>query len=290
MNDPIYLILMFGLGMALQAMNLLKDEVNKGKLLIPFLVGFAGFVPGKHESGYNFNSHLFAYFIVFAFCFAILFRDKILSKIDENTVLFFTMAFWYVLISKFGLGIFSSWTIFLLIPFSVFAFLDAFINWVIPYVLKVLLYIWFLLMNFVLLVIYFVLPLWGYFFAVKGLLPVVSPLDALLYGGVSLYLIGNFFYLFLIIPIPGKHQAFKDRIREWKQYIHVLADKYDDYQLKIWEALFIFLFFGSIFVMNYFYHFVSDMILINASLICFSLFDSIMKPKTLSQKNRKLLK
>jgi hypothetical protein len=189
---------------------------------------------------------------------------EILPPINEQTLLIFTMIFWYAWISFMGVEILQL-TIFkiALIPTAGVLFL-AFTPFKMPPFLRVCLYIWFLI---IVTSISFVLfkDFYGSLFLEREL-PELSRFGAFLYGGATLYLITNIFYLFYLIPIPGKDQSLSDRIEQWEEYVDLLNSKYKNEQLKYWKSILWILILGSAFFLNYKNQYIAVATLINLSI------------------------
>jgi len=56
--------------------------------------------------------------------------------------------------------------------------------------------------------------------------------------------------LFLLVPIPGKHQSFENRMQQWRELVWVMAGKHDDDQLDLGWAACILLGIGGFLALN----------------------------------------
>ena len=79
MNEHLILVLWFGLGVALQALVLIRGDWNWGRLALCVAFGAIGMVPGKHEHVYEPFSHVLLALGFFAFMFALRFKDDLLT-------------------------------------------------------------------------------------------------------------------------------------------------------------------------------------------------------------------
>jgi hypothetical protein len=277
MDDrDILTILIFGLGIVFQAVNLIKGKPDNWKIAGCLLFTLFAFFPGQHLNGdYNFPMHLLISFFYFVLAFAILFKDDILPAINERTLLIFTMIFWYAHISFAGLDMFYFQPItWFAAPFSALVLFHAFAPVVVGFRTKVWLYVWFLISVTSVSYQYFSASFLQTFWNSDHLYQVTA-LDAFLTGSTFLYLGSNIFYLTDLIPIPGKRQKWSDRMKQWREYIQLLGKKYEGYQLRVWQSAGILVFLGSLFSLNYVYQFLAPQLLLSFALVVLSLSERV---------------
>jgi len=88
-------------------------------------------------------------------------------------------------------------------------------------------YLWFL-------AVVVLLGIWGFPFSPLALFgstrgaPWISPLDGVLGGMTFMVLVVYGTYLFFFIPIPGKHQSFADRMKQWREFVGIMAERFHD--------------------------------------------------------------
>lgn len=280
MNYAMQLSLWFGLGVILEAILLVKGRFNFEKfkefifslitislilLLAVFFTSFdnrtlrfVGFESVPYEL-------IFVYLFASSFLFAKIFKKEILPEISEKTVLIFNLLFWYVFLVYFYHS-FAFLTLLFLIP-TAFTFIIAFINVRLNFFWRSFFYMWFLMMIVLFVLSQFSSGNLSFFFNQKHI-ETLSPIDVLATGMVFLYLTLNVWYVLEAIwPFFQEGSFIRDKITGWKEYIKILSDKFSDYQLRPFHALLIILFVGSILTLNYYFKFVSDILMINALLL-----------------------
>jgi hypothetical protein len=138
-------------------------------------------------------------------------------------------------------------------------------------------FVWFFFMNIVMLIGSFV-----HFFVIliQSGSAAISLWEALTLGPAFFLLIAYSFYIWSLVPIPGKHQSFKQRLIQVKQFIRELDHAYDGVQLRRRHACLIIMIEGGLLWLNWIFQFTSATIAINLSLILFSiLIPTTQKPK-----------
>ncbi|MFH0875659.1 MAG: hypothetical protein V1859_07005 [archaeon] len=262
MLTPLALSLVFGAGILTQAVVLLGKKILKDykMLLFGLAISLVGLTPGKHESNYNLYMHILFCFLYFAFLFSIYFKKEILPVIDERTLLLFNI----ILINLVATYL-MIWRNFILLAITLPTLAVLYITFSVNklnFASKLLLYIWFLIMNISLIIFKFSFGAMSFFFN-EAEITSYSPIDIFLTGMVFLFLVSNAVYIFELIPIPGKHQSFSDRIKQLKEHICVLVSKYSDEQIKPWFGLFLIVILGGGFYLNFIFHIIPNEILMN---------------------------
>jgi hypothetical protein len=92
--------------------------------------------------------------------------------------------------------------------------------------------------------------------------PWLNPLDCVVAGMAFLYLAVNMAYLFELIPIPGKHQSWSDRMKEWHQLTGLMTERFEDEPMHRFGMLLI-VGQGTALLLIYFFHWVSAALAIN---------------------------
>lgn len=220
-------------------------------------LSLVSFLPGKHESNYVFENHLEAwpYFFLFFFAFGstIWHSDKTTVKLTEGITLIQSMAIIYWI---FDYGIDNIDTLFtkvilaVALIFSIFSIFNALTFFVLSRSTRLTLSIW---SSIVML-----------FFAVDNIYRVYQNEDIetsqyfslglyigiqfFLLGVSSIYIIQNLIMLFGFLP--GKN--FVSRIREL-QNDHI--ERYSDEQVYILHSIICILVTGTLYCLNYHYHY-----------------------------------
>ena len=230
-----------------------------GKKLFTWLSAFLFFLslffllPFKHESlsDYNLAFHFLFSVLFFGFCESILLRDRILVRIGEFKLLLFSMLFSYVLFVFFGAGVFFLVS---LIPFAVVLFF-CLTKFVPGSRARLLLYVWFLLVWAVL----FLLLLREFFFGVvfARFLPFLGFQAVEFQAGEYFFFGMSFFFLwstaiclFMLLPLPRKHESFKHALKRSREMARALVAKFDDRNANWLAALLALFFVGGFFAVN----------------------------------------
>lgn len=242
---------------------------------ISLLLSLLSFIPSKRELSqhtYDMATHVLAYplmfFLIFVFIFIIAYRDKILLTINEQTVLSFTIMFWFVA-GKYLFNLLACVGVFAIIATMLTA-LMCFTDIRIGRYPRAFFHAWFILMALFLCMSQFSASGLGEALTNFASIEQASPELMLLafFGGMtSLYICAYGFYLFMLIPIPGKHQSLSERLRQWEEDIDFLADRYSGEQIKPIFTILIIVIEGGLLLLNNFYPVVSDFILINFFII-----------------------
>ncbi len=227
------------LGVGFQAINILQRKITKSNAIgLVSIIVFSSlsFLPSKNEKNYEPTFHLFAFLMMFCGLFGIVFRKEILPKVNERTLLFFTVIFWYAYLSAIGpyyiLFLWPTWIAFIPTSAVIYSVLktEEF-----SFLIKLMFYIWYLIIIFSLSCLLFS----------QAILPALSspettsmkPYEGFFYGGTFLYFISHLVYLVQLLPIPGKRETFETRIKEWKTYLIELVGKHRDDEMPFSESI-----------------------------------------------------
>lgn len=209
MHERLNLILYFGLGVIAQAVFLIRNDWNWGKLLACLGIGVFGMLPGKHESNYEPIFHILMSLSFFAFMFALFFKEDILPVINEKTLLSYSLTFWYAYLAIFYKPtLFHNILLFLFLIPTGATLCIALIKYKLNFFWKLFFYSWFLIIVVSIGLFQFSYHHLTIFF-VSSRLPWVGTVDCMLTGMAFLYLVVNATYIFELIPIPGKNQSWK---------------------------------------------------------------------------------
>lgn len=237
------LITAFGLGIIIQAFLLIsfpylikKESVSK--ILAIFFVAFIAFFPGEDEIkniySYSLQTHYLFYFILVGVSLYGFFEKKILSTINEGTLLIWNLVFLHILYSMdFERGILLILLGIFLLP-SVIVIGINFVNILIPPFLRIFLYIWYLFIVIFISITQFIsgnILLW--FSKIHE--GEVNYLESFLLGMFFFYLITNIMPLMKFLPT--KDNDTKSR----KEHSELLSSKYSNKQTKPLLSLFLIL-------------------------------------------------
>lgn len=253
----------FGLGVLLQAVLLMRNDWNWSRLALCLGTGMVGFLPGKHEHTYEPLWHIFFFFCIFSFVFAMSFKEDILPSISEKILLSYTLVFWYSFFSFFYRGSFIHQFLFFmfLVPSMATVFI-AYIKSTLNFWGKLFFYTWFLVIVISLGLFRFSFGHLSLFFN-KHHSPLIGTADCLLTGMAFLYLVVNATYIWELIPIPGKHQSWENRMKEWHELTNLMTQRCDDRQPTHLNTTLILLLQGGGLFINYQYQLVPPGILMN---------------------------
>lgn len=130
---------------------------------------------------------------------------------------------------------------------------------------RIFFYSWFLLMVAALAVSQFSFGTISLF--INQEFEMVNPIEMFFTGMAFLYLVSYGFYIFYLVPIPGKRQSIQERIEQWKEYLALLSGKYSNEQMKPPYAVLILAAGFGILFLNHLLDIVSDFLLINAMIV-----------------------
>lgn len=195
------------------------------------------------------------------------FKSEVLPNITEQTVLSYTILFWYVMLAYIHptSGFWRYLSLLALIP-SAASVVNAFVWRTLRPGFKLFFYVWFIIVVVVLTYSQFS---FGHLSVVwKGVVPEAStPADLFFTGMVCIYLGINIFYLWELIPFPGKYQKMEDKIRQCKEHAKIMVSKYLDIQLTHTRAILLLLVEAGGLTLNFHLKLVSDYLLINILLL-----------------------
>jgi hypothetical protein len=266
MNEHLILVLWFGLGVALQALLLIRGDWNWGGLALCIAFGAFGMIPGKHEHIYQPFFHVLLSLGLFAFMFGARFRNDLLPVVSEKVLLSYSLIFWFAFLSYFYKG--TTWNnvlaALLLVPTAAAVFV-AIRRPALSFVSKLCLYTWFLCVVVSLGLFQFPFDRLSLFLSPERD-PWLNPLDCVVAGMAFLYLAVNLAYLFELIPIPGKNQSWASRMKEWHTLTGLMTERFEDEPMHR-MGLLILAGEGVALVVIYFFHWVSAALAINVFVV-----------------------
>jgi len=251
-----------------------KDFLKVGGCCVGSL---AGLIPGKHETHYHLNFHLFLIACVFAIGYALCFKEKILERINKEILMVWTLVGLYIalrtpLVMSYP-PIFPALLVLGLLPvINAFAGFDARYGW------KVYFYIWFLCVLVGIAASKFAFSTVANVFDFSHSTETITALQMFVIGMSFLYLVVNLWYVVELIPLPGKHQSFSERLEQVEEDLEILADDYDDEQVRWWKTVLLLAVAVSVLATNYFVNFVSDETLIPILIVILPVADKIKLP------------
>ncbi|HEX3949757.1 MAG TPA: hypothetical protein VHW95_07910 [Steroidobacteraceae bacterium] len=266
MNEHLVLALWFGLGVALQALLLIRGDWNWGRLALCVGFGAFGMLPGKHEHVYEPFLHILFSMGFFAFMYALRFKNDLLPVISEKVLLSYSLIFWFAFFSYFYKG--TAWDValaaLLLVPTGATVFI-AVHRPGLSFAWKLALYTWFLTIVVSLGLFQFPFQHLSIFLSPEKS-PWLNPLDCVVAGMAFLYLAVNMAYLFELIPIPGKNQSWADRMKQWHELTSLMTVRFEDEPMHRLGMLLIVVQ-GIVLLAVYYFHWVSAGLAINLFIV-----------------------
>jgi hypothetical protein len=267
LDERTILITSFGLGVAVQAALLLRNDWSWSKLAGCAGLGLAGMIPGKHEHVYRPLLHVLMSFSFFSVAFAFIFKKDILPVLSEAVLLSYTLVFWFAFYSFYYQGgpLHTALLIVLLVPTAATLYI-AFLKTRLTFVLKLVLYTWFLIIVVCLGLFQFPFSQLTLFFKERQV-PWVTPVDSAAAGMAFLFLLANATYVFYLIPIPGKNESWEERMRHWHQFTDLMTQRFADSQVTFAQAAVVLGAEGGALLLNAIYRWLSPGLVINVAIV-----------------------
>lgn len=286
-------VLLFYAGMMAQAIFLLLDRFEPGDIL-KFLgccaASLLGLIPGKHERIYNLPLHLFIIACVFSVAYGLCFKEKILEHINKEILMVWTLIGLYIAL-RTPLVTAHLPVLLLLLALCLIPIINAFAGNEPPYAWKVYFYVWFLCVLVGIAASKFAFSTMAHVFGFRHGAEEINALGTVLVGMSFLYLAVNLWYVVELIPVPGKHQSFTDRLANVKQSMKILAGDYDAEQVRWWKTLVLLVVAGSLLTANHFRQFISDETLVPLLIVALPVVDKFksqkMEPPSLTPNHQK---
>ena len=241
------------------------------------LASLLALIPGKHESIYRLNLHLFLIACAFAIGYALCFKKKILERINKEILMVWTLVGLY-LVFRSSLVIWYPPVFVPLLVLGLLPVINAFAGFDASYGWKVYFYIWFLCVLVGIAASKFAFATVANVFDFKHATADVTALQMFVIGMSFLYLAVNLWYVVELIPLPGRHQSFSERMEQVKADLEILAEDYDAGQVNWWKTVLLLAFSVTVLAANYFLNFVSDKTLIPLLIVILPVVDKIKLP------------
>jgi len=274
--DRLTLSFIFGLGIVVQTLLFVMwcpAEGRLGRIGIAAATGLFGLLPGKHERNYELHFHICYCFVVYAFMIFVLFKKEIMARVSESSLLGNSLVFWYLCASYFtGTPRQNTLMAIAALP-TLITLVIAFTIREWHFVVRLSCYIWFLCLM--LAISCFQVHFGNMSFIWSDRFSPPAPFSLFLTGMAFTYLTASVFYIFILIPFTQKHQTFAQRMVIWRKDAHLMASYFSDYQLSASQALSILVFQGGLYVLNYFFRWVSVPVMMNLTLIVLPYFFAI---------------
>ncbi len=259
MDDLVLICLVFGIGILVQSFLLIKVNLkeHRKKYLWAILISFAGVLGFARDGGESLYAYILTYFLFFSIVYAGMFKKEILPVINEAILLFFTIIILYLSYFYFSF-VFNI----LLVP-ALLVFICSFTNIKLPGFWKVMGYVWFLVINIVLIIFQFKHGNLYYVFQGTS----VSLYEIFFTGMTFLYFVANVMCVLEFVPLPSKHQTFSQKMAQIKDHIKIITAKFSDYQIRLHHSLIVIVLTVGILLGNYYLQLVPDNTIVNISII-----------------------
>jgi len=159
---------------------------------------------------------------------AAVYQDEILPPVGDKLLLAFTLIFWFGFVTEFYHGTQLQQVLMFaaLLPTTGTIYVAA-LRPALGFWGKLALYTWYLVI--VVFLGWLLFPFGNLsIFAGSATLGWLGPIDAFATGMASLYLLANAYYLFALLPIPGRSQSFSDRMKEWHELTDLMTQRCSD--------------------------------------------------------------
>lgn len=270
----------FYAGILAQAVFLLVGRFERSDLtrLLGCCAGsFLGLIPGKHEHPYSLSLHLLIVPSVFCIGYALFFKEKVLERINKEILMVWTMVGLYIALQT-PLITAHPPVLIVLSALCAVPIANAFAGFDRSYGWKVYFYIWFLCVLVGIAASKFAFSTLATIFGFRHGNEALNSLTTFFVGMSFLYLAVNLWYVVELIPIPGKHQSFSERLEQIEEDMEILASDYDDGQVRWWKTVLLLVISGLLLTINYFQHFVSDETLVPLLIVFLPVADKIKLP------------
>ena len=260
------LILWFGAGFALEALYLVRRNPRWAQLAACAGIALFGVVAAVVE-GHNPIVAIGVGLGVFGLFFAGVYQAEILPPVGDKLLLAFTLIYWFALVTELYHGTQPPQALMLasLVPTAATIYV-AVRRPALGFWGKLWLYTWYLVIVVFLGWLQF--PFGNLSIFGRANIGWLGPIDAFVTGMASLYLLTNAFYLFELVPIPGKSQSFNDRMKQWHELTDLMTQRCSDQDgpgdgraLAIIAAL------GSLLLLNYVLQVLPNALVISVAIV-----------------------
>ena len=247
--DSVVVLLVFSLGVIVQSVLMVMpkkpSDITYLSGSILGAIGIAAFMYITDPVGLEIKIVLAN--IVFIVAVSMLFKHLILPVINERTLLIWNSIIIYLYLSSFlEFSVIGA----VLIVGSLFTVVFTFFHIVPGFLLRVILYCWFMLM-----VVLFGITQFAFNF-----IPALSqgatqgPYEVFINGMVTMYVGTHVFYLLAFIPFPTKQKTLQVRIHEVKNHARTISEKFSQEQLSPFSSVIILLLLSVVFILNSLFH------------------------------------
>jgi hypothetical protein len=245
--------------------------------------GLLGLIPGKHETHYDLKAHLFYIACLFVFGYAVCFKEKVLERIDKEILMVWTLVGLFIA-AQTPLVTSHPPVLIFFVVLSLVPVVNAFAGFDQSYGWKVYFYIWFLIVLVGIAASKFAFSTVANVFGFGHHAEELHSFEVFIIGMSFLYLAVNLWFVIELIPLPGKHQSFSERLEQVREDMDILAGDYDARQVRRWKAVLLLTVSSSLLAINYFRHFVSNETLIPILIVALPLVERFKLPsKTVAE-------
>ena len=267
MDERAILIVCFAVGVAMQAAILIHGEWNWPRLIGCAAFGLVGMIPDKHEYVYQPLFHILTCISIFAFLFAFAFRRIILPIVSEPVLLSYTIIFWFAFFVYYYDGTPPQRKLmYLLLAPSAISLYVSLVKTQLGFGLKLILYTWFLIIIVCLGLFQFPFDQLTLFYD-DHQVPWVTPAESVMAGMAFLFLLVNGTYVFYLIPIPGRTQSWKDRMKEWHEFTDLLTQRFAGSQITLAQSSMVLFVEGIALLLNTIYQWLPAGLIINLAIV-----------------------
>lgn len=257
----------FILGAILESILLLNLQLNKAEkqkyamaLIIPTVVTGVVVIANLIEKE-PWQTTVVLFMCIFLCSFAVLFKHRLLKPIDERSVVIMNCVFLYVYLQHHV----TYWVITLLVSsISISVLVNALISRNVHSVWRFFLYVWFLVMIIYIAAVQLQESDFSFVSASALQFDNDATFIATIISGMAVaYIIVYCWYVFWLIPIPGKHQKLSARLVEWREDIALMTSRYDTKEFHwIINVVSIIVVSGTLYL-NYAYHITNDWVIVS---------------------------
>lgn len=245
-------LLIFIVGVISRALVVLFTNFRKEDLFSLALASFMGFVVFLRADEFEQYGRFVIAILIFTALFSFFFKDRIISRITEGTLLLNGLVTFYLFHNYIGSGS-NMWILEMLFALYVIGLLILCIKRIrVSALVQTTLVACFLLSNVLIILTFFNIQ--NLFILCQSCLPLDFPRVSLFFAGfVFFQILGNILYVLYFIPIPlSKHQSFKERLHEIKEHGRDLEQKYIDIDINFSKTIIILIFSSFLFINSYF--------------------------------------
>jgi hypothetical protein len=208
-------------------------------------------------------------YVAWCILFAVLFRNQVAVKINEFALLAWTLLFWYV-VAVAGIAILHPALLLTFLFLTALTLITSFFTVRPHIILRAVLYVWYLIMIVVLGILQFTQlpfsPLAA--FALDGAPKLPAPFYMFMAGLIFCYIAIHLMYIVALVPVPYKQgQSVRERLREIKEHIGFMIERYSTRQFHPAALLGLLLIVGGFLAVNYRYGLVSDGLLMGIAIV-----------------------